>query len=139
MDLYYLDLDTREFQALTETSATWDRFASLSPKGETITWSTSMGLTMPNFGPGGRLWEKYLSTELWIMNKDGSEKKRLTAFNQRGSKEYTGVRSVVGMSAWHPNGREIAMVLLKEGRNYELESSVLILELGDTFAPIATP
>jgi Tol biopolymer transport system component len=139
MDLYYLDLDTREFQALTETSATWDRFASLSPKGEKITWSTSMGLTMPNFGPGGRLWEKYLSTELWIMNKDGSEKKRLTAFNQRGSKEYTGVRSVVGMSAWHPNGREIAMVLLKEGRNYELESSVLILELGDTFAPIATP
>ena len=92
---------------------------------------------MPNFGPGGRLWEKYLSTELWIMNRDGSGKHRLTGFNQRGSKEFTGVRSVVGMSAWHPNGREIAMVLLKEGRNYELESSVLILELGDALEPAA--
>ena len=98
-----------------------------------------MGRTMPNLGSGGRLWEKYLSTELWMMNRDGSEKRRLTGFNQRGSKEFTGVRSVVGMSAWHPNGREIAMVLLKEGRNYELESSVLIIELGETFIPAAVP
>lgn len=139
MDLYYLDLDTREYQPLTETPGIWDRFASISPKGEKITWSSSMGRTMPNLGPGGRLWEKYLSSELWMMNKDGSGKRRLTGFNQRGNKEFTGVRSAVGMSAWHPNGREIAMVLLKEGRNYELESSVLILELNDTFVPTATP
>ena len=139
MDLYFLDLDTLEYQALTATSGIWDRFAAISPKGEKIVWSSSMGRTMPNLGSGGRLWEKYLSTELWMMNRDGSEKRRLTGFNQRGSKEFTGVRSVVGMSAWHPNGREIAMVLLKEGRNYELESSVLVIELGETFIPAAVP
>jgi len=139
MDLYYLDLDTREYQALTDTPGVWDRFASLSPKGEKIAWSSSIGLTTPNFGVGGRLWEKYLSSELWLMNKDGSEKKRLTGFNQRGTKEFTAVRSVVGMSAWHPNGLELAIVLHREGRNYELESSCLILKLGDTFAPAVTP
>jgi Tol biopolymer transport system component len=139
MDLYYLDLDTREYQALTDTLGVWDRFASLSPKGEKIAWASSMGLTTPNFGVGGRLWEKYLSSELWLMNKDGSEKKRLTGFNQRGNKEYTGVRTVVGMSAWHPDGNQLALVLHREGRNYELESSCLILKLGDTFVPVTTP
>ncbi|MFA6931189.1 MAG: hypothetical protein WCT05_12760, partial [Lentisphaeria bacterium] len=139
MDLYFLDIDSREVQPLTETLGVWDRFAALSPKGEKIVWSSSMECTVPSLGSGGKLWEKYLSTELWMMNKDGSGKRQMTGFNQRNAKEYTKVRSVVGMSAWHPNGREIALVLLKEGRNYELESSVIIIELDDAFTPPLTP
>ena len=133
-DLYMYGLQDKKLLRLTETPGLLDRFAALSPKGEKIVWSSSMGLTQPNLGAGGRLWEKYLSSELWLMNKDGSEKRRLTSFNQRASEHFTGQRSVVGMSAWHPEGEKIALVLLKEARNYELESSVIILELADAYA-----
>ncbi|NMA43857.1 MAG: hypothetical protein GX946_10810 [Oligosphaeraceae bacterium] len=132
-DLYLYNLNDKTLIKLTDVSGVFTRFASMSPKGEKIVWSSSMGLTQPYLGVGGSLWEKYLSSELWLMNKDGSEKRRLTFFNQRASRHFTGVRSVVGMSAWHPEGEKIAVVLLKEGRNYELESSLLILELADAY------
>jgi len=103
-------------------------------------------MLLTNLGIGGRLWEKYLRTELWLANQDGTDKCRLTGFNFRNTKEFAGRRAVVGMNAWHPNGQEIALVLMLEKRNYELESKVVILELADNFvapppptAPIPPP
>lgn len=135
MDLHLLDITTQEISTLTDIPGIWNRFAAMSPKGEKIVWSCSLGLTIPNLGPGGRFWEKYMSSELWIMNKDGSGKKRLTGFNQRTAPEFSGVRSLVGCTAWSPDGKKIALVLHREGVNFELTSTLLILNLADSATP----
>lgn len=141
MNIYTMNIPANNPpQAITDTRGIWNRYAAFSPKGEKVTWSSSEGMMLTNLGPGGRLWEKYLRSELWLANKDGSDKRRLTGFNFRNAKEFDGRRAVVGMHAWNPNGRQIALVLMLEQRNYELDSSVVILELADSFvAPPAPP
>ena len=147
MNIYTMNIPANNPpQAITNTHSAWNRHAAFSPKGRKITWSSSDGMLLTNLGIGGRLWEKYLRTELWLANQDGTDKCRLTGFNFRNTKEFAGRRAVVGMNAWHPNGQEIALVLMLEKRNYELESKVVILELADNFvapppptAPIPPP
>lgn len=131
MDICVLPLDNplAEAQELTRTPTVWDRFAAFSPQGEKIIWSSSTGYTIPNLGQGGNSWEKYIYTELWIMRKNGVEKRRLTGYNNRTSQEFIGQRAIVGMSAWNPTKNKIALVLHVEGRNHELESQIQILQL----------
>ncbi len=139
MDLYTLDLKTRKLQALTETPTAWDQFASYSPDGSKILWMSSANQPMRYVGIGDREWRRFLKSELWIMNADGSDAKQLTYFNTPTAPEYVKAvggkaherrRCFVGDHAWSPNGNRLAIVLHYEARNFDVESQVMILELG---------
>jgi Tol biopolymer transport system component len=124
---------------LTKTPHVWDRYASFSPKGNKIIWSSSEGNTVPYLGIGGARWQQFMQADLWIMNSDGSDKKRLTGFNNRLASEYTGRKCYVGMSAWHPHENKIALVLHYEIRNANMESIVHIIELNNIDKMINQP
>lgn len=117
---------------LTNTPYVWDRYASFSPNGKKIIWSSSEGNTVPYLGIGGARWQQFMQSDLWIMNSDGKEKRRLTGFNNRRAPEYAKRKCYVGMSAWHPSEDKIAIVLHYEVRNANMESVAYIIELDNS-------
>ncbi|MBQ6474378.1 MAG: PD40 domain-containing protein [Victivallales bacterium] len=123
-------------RVLTRSPNTWDRYGAWSPNGHKIAWSSSEDYTISYLGPGGSRWQQNIVTELWIMNADGRDKVRLTGFNDRSSPQFIGVRCYVGMVAWHPDGKRIALVLHQQYKAYNMNSTVVILELGDKRPPV---
>ena len=104
MDIYTLNTETMELNRLTSTLDEWDEHAQYSPDGEKIVWISSKGYS---FEPNKAADE--LRTELWMMNADGSNKTRLTYFNEPGYPEYNGRQTVAADSTWSPNGTEILL------------------------------
>ena len=105
MDIYTLNLETMELKRLTSTLDEWDEHAHYSPDGEKIVWMSSIGYP---FDP-----EKIsdLRTELWMMDADGSNKTRLTYFNEPGHPEYNGMQTVAGDCSWSPDGTKLVLKL----------------------------
>ncbi|MBP5673738.1 MAG: PD40 domain-containing protein [Victivallales bacterium] len=113
-DICFMNVDGTEVQNLTNTTQVWDRYPSLSPKGKKIIWSSSEGFEIAYLGIGGNRWQLELKSELWIMNSNGQDKRQLTRFNRRGSEHsflVNGRRAYVGMTAWNPDGKQIAFVV----------------------------
>jgi Tol biopolymer transport system component len=106
LDIYTLHLGTRELTRLTETPDDWDEHAHYSPDGRYIVWMSSRdcGCNAHNVAQ--------LRTDYWIMNADGSEKRRLSGFNVPGAPEYAGERVVVGDFAWGPDGRTLTAYVI---------------------------
>lgn len=129
MDICLYDIASGKTAKLTDTPMVWDRYASFSPGGEKIVWSSSEGFTISSLGAGGINWQREMISELWIMNKDGRQKRRLTYFNQRNRPESVRRHAYVGMSSWHPSGERLAIVLHNEAWPGVIESSVLIIDL----------
>jgi len=131
MDLYSFANGDVEPARLTSTPQTWDRHASCSPDGKKIVWACSSGFNIRYLGTGGNRWTSYLRTELWLMDADGKNQKQLTFLNASGPRKYVrGNRCFVGDSAWSSDGNSIAVILYYETRRRDVESIVLILELG---------
>ncbi len=131
MDICLYDIASEQTTKLTDTPMVWDRYACFSPGGEKIIWSSSEGFTISSLGAGGINWQREMISELWLMNKDGGQKRRLTFFNQRNRPESVRRHAYVGMSSWHPSGERIALVLHNETWPGVIESSVMILDLYD--------
>jgi len=72
------------------TSQGYNEHASFTPDGSQIVWMSSY-----QSGSGG--------TDFWIMNADGSAKRRLTYFNERDAPEYVG-RVWAARSSFAPDG-----------------------------------
>lgn len=92
-DIYALELATMSVTALTQEN--YNEHAHYSPDGRTIVW-------MSNAGTGRR------GTDYWLMKSDGSDKERLTYFNQPGCPEYAGENVTVADSSWSPSGDQLA-------------------------------
>ncbi len=108
LDLYELELrNNGRLTRLTHTDTDWDEHAHYSPDGRRIAWMSSTGLDidygqMQGFGLS---WTKYLKTELWVMNADGTDAHRVTGFNVPGSPDYeNGARCIVSDSTWDQDG-----------------------------------
>jgi hypothetical protein len=43
--------------------------------------------------------------EYWIMDSDGSNKRRLTYFNEKGHPQYVGPNTMVADFSWRPDGK----------------------------------
>lgn len=131
LDIYEMDLKTQKVTRLTSTFDDWDEHAHYSPDGEKIAWMSStdlgdLGMTFDDIR--SNTWGLKLRTELWIMDKDGSHKQRLTFFNERGSPDYLGNQVIVSDSTWSPDGTKIAAtVVYKEKNRYK--SKVLLIEV----------
>lgn len=116
MDIYTLDLSTEELKNLTSSMHSWDEHAHFSPAGDKIIWMSNLGF------PGRRSlpWFKFmqwLATELWMMNPDGTGKRRLTYFNDPNHPHYRGGRAIVGDGDWNHEGDKYAALvnILKPG------------------------
>jgi len=131
LDIYALDGGTQELIALTDTARVWDRFATYSPDGNKIVWTSTRGIDIRYLGANAERWERYLRSELWIMDADGRRPKQLTFFNDKSNPQYLGKRAFVGDSAFSPDGKYLAIVLYEEATNFEPESRIILLKLGD--------
>ena len=108
LDIYEMSLETNELRRLTESDNDWDEHAHYSTDGKKIAWMSSTGFDIEWGDIKGDGWKKYLITELWFMNSDGSDKQRITYFNEPGYPEYMGGRRVVvSDSSWSPDGKKI--------------------------------
>lgn len=83
LDIYTCDLAGGSLKILTDpTERQWDEHAHFTPDGRSITWMSSAGINQ-QYGDA-----EQLMTDYWMMDADGSGKRRVTFFNQSGSPEY---------------------------------------------------
>jgi polyhydroxybutyrate depolymerase len=128
-DIYILDLNSYQLSNLTNTPNDWDEHAQYSPDGNKIAWISATGLNIPRDSIKVNDFERGLLTELWLMNADGSNKQRLTYFNQPGYAEYmNGERVIVSDISWSPDGRTIAALIAYWSAN-SLKSKIVMIEL----------
>ena len=111
MDICTMDLSRPgELTRMTRTSGLfgepgeWDEHAHLDPSGSVFSWmsSTPCG-TEPRDSHG-----EWLRTELWLMNVDGTEPRRLTFLND-------GEQVIVADNSWNPsaaNGAQLAVTVM---------------------------
>lgn len=130
LDLYELDLRTKKVKMLTDSFNDWDEHAHYSPDGKSIAWMSSTGIDIDyKNDTSGHSWGKYLTTEFWVMNADGSGKQRLTYFNEPGYPEYKGgARCIVSDSSWSPDGKSIVAMMAYETKG-RLRGNIVMIEL----------
>ncbi|MCD6384657.1 PD40 domain-containing protein [Candidatus Sumerlaeota bacterium] len=122
-DIWEMDVGGQKLKRLTNSPGVWDEHTHYSPDGKRICWVSSKGY---KYNP--EKWASTLKTELWIMNSDGSGKKRLTYFNEPGYPEYTGKTTIVSDNSWSPDGKKIiATIVFPElGRS---SSQIVIIDV----------
>lgn len=116
--IFDMDLNGSNMRMLTD-GKNYHEHASYSPDGRHIIWMTSDG-------------NRNAGTDWWIMNADGSNKRRLTHFNLRGYPESCPRPVFAVLVGWAPNGAEclggVQYSLIKqEGRliHMSLDESLL--------------
>lgn len=96
-DIYTLDLETEDLNQLTDIG--YNEHGQFSPDGKKIIWMTTNGNVEPDK-------VKELSyTDWWIMNADGSNKKRLTYFNQKDHPHFVIWGTTASDFEWLPDGK----------------------------------
>ena len=92
-DIYTVELRTRKLTRLTNQG--YNEHANYSPDGRYIAWMSNVGIASRG-------------TDYWIMNSDGSNKRRATFFNEKGHPEYQGKATTVADLSWRPDGTAFA-------------------------------
>ena len=108
-DIYLYDPQTRALTNLTHSPSEWDEHAHFSPDGRTIVWMSSKEIP-------GTVRADRLRTDYWMMNADGSNKRRLTYFNTPGHREFVEQGLTAADFAWSPDGSQIAAYLITDVR-----------------------
>jgi acetyl esterase/lipase len=150
MEIYTYDLTTQQLARLTENNE-WDEHAHYSPDGTWIVWisSTDIPQVKPNSLEG--MARNPPKTDVWItlaphasagVNTDGSNKRRLTRFNDPNAPEGRNASGgvIVGDLSWGPDSKSF-VAKIQRGR---VESIVLVEfdpQVGVTLRgyPTATP
>jgi tricorn protease-like protein len=96
MDIWVLDLTSGTPTKLTPDT-NWDEHGTYSPGGKNITYMA------------GELGVWSWSTDLMMVNADGTNKRRLTAFNHAGQPGYTGELTMVARPTWNRDGTRMAV------------------------------
>jgi Tol biopolymer transport system component len=108
-DIYLYDPVADQLKNLTQTMDEWDEHAHFSPDGNTIVWMTNKSQTLSMlFG--------VLRTDYWTMNIDGSNKRRLTYFNDFWSPQFVSGGVIAADATWSPDGRRLAAYLITDLR-----------------------
>lgn len=105
MDIYRLDLGTGASERLTHSRSAWDEKARVTVKGDQILWISASEITFDDVGREPPLPLEQLR-DLWVMNVDGSDKQRLTHFNDPHAPESLGA-AIVDDFSQSPAGDEI--------------------------------
>ncbi len=117
-DIYISDLNGVLLERLTETPFKHDESPEFSPDGKKILWSHVAG----NPGDG---------EELWIMDADGANKKRLTYFTDPDHDEYDPIARQITEITWSPDGKRVVFghVSAEERGSPHLPSTLYLLTL----------
>ncbi len=123
LDIYEYEIKSGALKRLTPTLNDWDEHAHYSPTGNIIVWMSGEGLDVKFGSVHGHTWRKYVKTELWSMATDGTNRKRLTFFNEPGSNDnrwfrenvFETSRVVVSDSSFSPDGKRLAVTIAYEG------------------------
>jgi Tol biopolymer transport system component len=112
MNIARMNLATGQTETLTDpTVAQWNEHAQYSPDGTKIIWISSAGIVQDLAEAG----KGQVKTDYWMMNADGSNKHRLTFFNEPGAPEYRPTENIASDLSWSPNGKMIiAYVQMRE-------------------------
>jgi Tol biopolymer transport system component len=123
MEIYTCDLSTQRLTRLTENEE-WDEHAHYSPDGRWIVWMSSAGVPQVKTRSFLEMARNPLKTDVWIMKADGSDKRRLTYFNNPKAPEARLAPRglIVGDISWGPDSKSF-VAKIQRGRN---ESIVLI-------------
>ncbi len=107
-DQYILNLTTGRLTNLTNSPAIWDEHGVFSPDGNKI-------LFMSAYPFRSNPWTSttyFLKTEFMMMNKDGSNLRQISHFNEPGFPEYSSVDSVAANAEWSPDGTTLSALSL---------------------------
>lgn len=125
-DVYTSDLDGGSLTRLTKTPFNHDENAEHSPDGKKIVWSGCSWLG----------WTYINKQELYLMDSDGSNKKRITFLNDPKHEHYIKRRSggvAAGELTWSPDGKKVVFHVIKSDSNAfrvtEMGADLYILEL----------
>ena len=101
LDIYTYELATGEVRNLTNSPGEWDEHARMSPDGTRIVWASSRDITITRdyFVP---------FLDYWTMDPDGSNRRRLTYFNDPAAPEYYDGGAVATDFAYSPDGTTMA-------------------------------
>lgn len=88
--IFTSDTSGNDIRQLTETK--YNEHGHFTPDGKKIVWMTSQD-------------NKNKGTDWWIMNADGTEKKRLTFMNDPKHPQYAGKAVWAGMPSFSPDGK----------------------------------
>lgn len=124
MDQWIMDLETEQLTQLTDSPGVWDEHGQISPSGEKIVWISSQGYEVELTAN----WARTLRTDYWLMNIDGSDKQRVTFFNEEGHDHHTsGERIIAADSSWNPDGTAI-IASLGVISGFQSESRIVLIE-----------
>lgn len=137
IDIYELNLKDKSVKKLTETFTDWDEHAHYSPDGKTICWISSAGLDTNFESLRWPDWANYLKSELWLMDNNGGNQRRITFFNKSGHPDhewfiktiYDSPGVIVADNSWSPDGKKIVTTLAFEGPNKLIGSILVLLDL----------
>jgi acetyl esterase/lipase len=132
MEIYTYDLTTQQLVRLTENSE-WDEHAHYSPDGKWIAWMSSMNIPQVKSNSLEGMTRNPPKTDVWVtlapnasagVNADGSNKQRVTRFNDPKSPEGRDASGgvIVGDISWGPDSQSF-VAKIQRGR---VESIVLI-------------
>ena len=113
MDLYSLDLTTGNYTNLTNTPQYWEEGSCIAPSGKIVYMTNQNSNFQYNFN---QFWVgQPMERDYYIMDPDGSNKERLTYFNDPSFADYQGWRAVPIVCNITPDGKTI---LATVGRDY---------------------
>lgn len=120
LDIYTLDLSTETLELLTDPGLEqWDEHAHFSPGGATIVWMSSRDIPQT-------ISQYEVIADYWIMHADGSNKRRLTFFNDPTGPEYVPDGVTVADFSWSPDGKTLAAYLINRRAR---RGSIVLIEL----------
>ncbi|NPV59683.1 MAG: hypothetical protein HPY75_08470 [Actinobacteria bacterium] len=109
MDQYVYDLETGELTNLQNSPTAWEEGACWSPDGKSIVYMTDLGSSL-DFNDPHWYWQPRTG-EYWIMNADGSGKRRLTYFNDPKYPEYVGKPVIAAVCSFDRDGEKLVGVI----------------------------
>ena len=120
MDVFSYDLQSQQLVNLTDSPEDWDELPTPSPDGSKILWMSTKGNPAPGRG-------RRTIADFWIMNADGSGKKRLTFFNAPGHPESSATPLSCADAAWSEDGKSIVALLNRNPMQYD--SAIVRIDL----------
>lgn len=107
MDQYVYDIPTKQLTNLTNTPEIWEEDSTVTHDGQIIYMTNQDSKYKYDFNNAN--WPSQpIERDYYIMKSDGSEKERLTYFNDPAAPEYIGKRTLVAASDISPDGKTLA-------------------------------
>lgn len=132
LDLYILDLESKQVTQLTKSLTIWDRWGLFAPGGGVVSWSSGQTFRRPARPLARTDTTAVVQLDLWLGAEDGSWSRRLTGFNDPLADEYLG-RVMTGPSAWSPSGDRLLTTVTP--LNDPGHTDLFVVTLEQTYGP----